>query len=469
MLRLLNFLLNYLMFAGTMFFAAGAAVDLGGGGAGAGDGAGAGTGTGEGDGAAADADGTSSGEGDGQPGDADAGGDGQGGTGDRRAAADPDAAVDLGDGRTVPAKIKKLFDVAKTAGVEKEIRQLYFQNERLTKAIPGGVKGAIELANSVEEFGGVEGIEQLQSDVESYHEDSELFESGSPKWIESAFTENPDAALKAFNNSLGYVAEKLGEHYDHVMAKVVLDTLDNGSPVANIYNLLASLKDNPQAQKAAEQLAAWYNAVKDTAKKIPEKKVDAREKALSDKEAKIEQREMGQRYTQVNAEVFPVMKGQVARTLEAEAKLVGVDLKKASAEYPAEFEDMLKKIHNSIMRTATKDKRFVDKHYGLIKKGDLKRAADAINAKHEKIVPEIVRTEAARYNFMKGKKKAAAADAGSGGGNKGADANAAASAGWSRVNAAPHKSTVNWSKTTQAMQLDGKYILNDGKKVQVHY
>src|SRR5208337_1702910 len=151
MLPLFNFFrLQELMFAFTMFFAAGAAAVAGaGGGTGAGDG-GASTGSGEGS-----ADSSEGAGGDGSSSDQDgAGGEGESGelpAGQDGKQVDPNAAVDLGDGRTVPAKIKKLFDVAKTAGVEKEIRQLYFSNERLTKAIPGGVKGAVELANSVEQ------------------------------------------------------------------------------------------------------------------------------------------------------------------------------------------------------------------------------------------------------------------------------------------------------------------------------
>ncbi len=467
--RLLSFLLNHFMFAGTMFFAAGAAAlgDLGGGGgAGAGDGAGdagpadGGDGTGA-DGDAGGADGDAGVEGAGEPAD--------GTTGDGQAT-DPNAPVDLGDGRSVPGKIKKLFDLAKTAGVEKEVKQLYFANQRLAKAIPGGVNGAIELAKSVEQLGGVEGIEALQSDIDTYHQDSELFERGDPKWVETAFQENPDAALKAFNHSLSYVSEHNPEHYDHVMAKVVLDTLDNGSPVGVIYNLLAGQKDNPQALKAAEQLARWYNTIKDIAAKAPEKKVDAQQKKLSDREAQVEQREMGTRYTQVNSAVFPVLKSHVTRTLEAEAKALGVDLKKLAADYPGAFTGMLNEIHRKVMEAAIKDQRFVDKYYALVKKGDLKRAEAAVNAKHEKIIPDIARAVAAASGLLKGKKTAAQPGAD---GKRPAAGNAGAAdagaAGWTHVSKAPERSTVNWHKTSAAMQLDGKYVLNDGKKVQVKY
>jgi hypothetical protein len=466
---LLNFFqLQNLLFA-FMMFAAGAALDLGGGGGGGTDGGTDGQGTG-GDGAGS-GDGTGGEAGDDGQGSADGGErDGGGGGGETGTAnqADPNALVDLGDGRTVPGKWKNLFDQAQKAGLGKEVKQLYFAQQRIAKAFPnGGVNGAIELAEQVEQFGGIEGIEQLQSDIETYHEDAELFERGDPRWIETSFQENPEASLKAFNHALGYVADHNPEHYDHVMAKVVLDTLDNGSPVAHIYNLLAGLKDNPQAKAAAEALAKWYNAVKDTASKIPEKKIDAQAKAVTDRETKVEQREMQVRYTQVNTECHPVLVGQVVKTLQAEAKLKNLDLKKLADDYPGEFRSMKNEIQREVMQAAIKDQRFVDKYYALVKKGDLKRAAAAVNAKHEKIVPGIVLQVAARYGFMRGK-KAGNANAGGGKANAGGG-NAGDTTGWTRVDQKPANHLIDYGKTSQAMQLDGKYILKDGKKVIVHY
>jgi hypothetical protein len=382
---------------------------------------------------------------------------------------DPNATVDLGGGRTVPAKIDKLFQLAKAQGVEKEVRELYFGAERLKKAIPGGVKGAIELAKSVEEFGGPEGIVQMREDLASHTEDGELFAAGDPRWIQAGFEENPEAAMKAMNNSISYIMDNLPEQYDHVAAKFTVAELDSNSPVSVTYHFLARLKDNPEAQQAAKDLAAWYNAVKKVAGTAPEKKPDAQGKALSERETKIEQREMAQKFTNVNAEVFPVMKSQVERTLEAEAKLVGVDLAKISEDFPGAFQGMMREIHQKIMATAVKDSRFVDKHYALVNKGDLKRAAAAVNAKHEQIVPEIVRTVAKASGLLKGKPK----PNGEGGtGGTGATRGAAATqrdGTWLRVNAKPDKDSVDWGKTTQALQIDGKYFLKDGKRVHVQY
>lgn len=480
-MTLLNWLLQHMLFGATMFAAGGTTLGGAGGGTGAGSGSGGGSGAGAGGGgtgAAGDGSegtgggGEGSGEGDGSisaDADATAGADGTRNDG----TPDPNAKVDDGTGRTVPAKISKLFEAAKTLGMEKEVRQLYFANERLTKAV-GGVNQAIALKKEFDKVGGVEGIQELQSDLETYHGDSELFESGDPKWVQTAFEENPDAALKAFDNSLELVSSKHPEHYDHVMAQVVLDTMNGqGSPIAKIYNMLNAMKDKPEAAAAAEQLAKWYNSIRRTAKNPPEKRVDAREKALNDRATTVEQKEIAQRYSQVNAEVFPQMKSDVQKTLEAEAKMVSADLTKIAGEFPGAFQGMMRDIHEKIKNTAVKDKRFVDKYFALVKKGDTKRAALALNQKHAAIIPDIVREIAGKSGLLKKGKAAAADDGGNAGAGSGAGkGNAGAgntAPGFTKVNAKPANHLIDYQKTTSAMQMDGKYILKDGKSVQVQY
>lgn len=463
MLRLLlNFWL-YPMFG--MMFAAGAGVLDGG--AGGGDGAGNAGGT----------DGDLSGTGDGDDG-ASAGDGSEGGDGTQT-----DDVSDVADGRDqagsddqsatsrLDPKWKKVFEAAKAQGVEKEVKQLYFAQQRLNKAIPGGVNAAIALAKSVEEFGGVEGVQQLQDDLASHSEDAELFSRADPRWVESGFQENPEAALKLFTHTLDYVADKHPEHYNHLGAKIIVNDLDQGLPVRDIHRFLAGIKDSPEATQLAKKLADYYNSRADLAKKVPEKKVDAVSKSLTERESKVTEREMNVRYTQVNTEIFPAMKNSVTKTLQGEAKLKGVDLNKLSAEYPGEWRSMLNEIHQQIMGAVRKDERFVNKYAALVSKGDLKRAAAAVNAKHDAVIPDIARKVMQSYGVFRGK-KANAGDKGDKGdkGNAGAAGNAGnANAGWAQVSAKPPNSTIDYSKTTQAMQLDGKYILNDGKKVIVKY
>lgn len=462
---MLRYLLNFWLFPMFgMFFAAGATID-------------AGLGDGGGDGAVDNSggDGDSGGDaGAGDGGDADGSGEADAGTDDSidesddaDANLDPDAPVDLGDGRQVPGKWKKLFDAAAKAGLGKEAKQLYFAQQRLTKAIPGGINGAIEMARTVEEVGGLEGIQQLQSDLEVHTADAELFENNPSQWAQTGFKENPEAALKAFVSSLDYVAEHHPENYDHLMAKVIVNDL-GALPLNEIHGILAGLKDNPAAQRAAKALADYYNSRLETSKKAPEKKPDAQNKAMTDREANVEKREMGVRFTEVNREVFPVLKSSVSRQLQVEAKAAGVDLQKLSKEYPGEWRDLLNDIHKRVMAAAGKDQRFIDKHYALVKKGDLKRATKAVNDKHESVIPDAVRAAVKERGLFRGKKTAKpGADKGDAGGNGNNNANA--NQGWTRVSKRPERGMVDWAKTSTAMQLDGKYILNDGKKIVVAY
>jgi hypothetical protein len=383
---------------------------------------------------------------------------------------DPNAPVDIGDGRQVPGKFKKLFDLAKKAGLEKEAKQLYFANQRLSKAIPGGINAAIQMAKSVEELGGLDGVQQLQEDLASHTEDAELFNSGDARWVENGFQENPESSLKLFAHSLDYVAENHPDHYNHYMAKVIINDLSN-LHLHEIHSKLSALKDDPNAKQLAKEIADYWNSRLETSKVVPEKKVDAATQKLTEREKQVEKREMDTRFTEVNRGAFPALQTAVNNSLKTEAKRAGIDLAKLSKDYPGEWRDLLNDIHQRVMKTARKDQRFIDKYYAHVKTNDLKRALAAINKKHESLVPDAVRAAVAdRGLFRKGK-------AGAGGtGDKGGKPNTGgsgdkntAAAGWARVSQRPANSSIDWNRTTTALQLDGKYILKDGKKVVVSY
>lgn len=470
---MLRHLLNFWLFPiFGMFFAAATTIgDVGtGGGDAGGDGAGDnGAGSGDDSGASGDDGGGEDGAGAGEDGDTgDDGADDAGAAGDGGEHSDPNASVDLGDGRQVPGKIKKLFDLAKKAGVEKEAKQLFFANQRLNKAIPGGVNAAIQLAKDVEEIGGLDAVRDLQDSVQSHQANDENFSANPAKWVESGFTENAESALKAFAHSLDFVGEHHPEHYNHLMAKVIVNDLGN-LDVSGMYKLLAGIKDSPEAAQLAKQLKDYWNSRLETSKKVPEKKGDATTKALNDRETAVNKKEMDLRFKEVNAEVFPVLKTEVSKVLQAEAKAAKLDLGKLSKDYPAEWRNMLNEIHQGIMKAAIKDQRFIDKYFGLVQKGDMKRAAAAINKKHAELAPDISRQVMGSYGVFRAKRAAAAAgDKNNRGGDGGGNSNAG-NAGWQSVSKRPENSAIDWGKTTSALQLDGKYILKDGKKVVVKY
>lgn len=459
-MQLLKFLLNHFLFAGTMFFAANPSGlgDMGGG-------------TGVSDGATTDAGGTSDGasgdDGSISTGDgADASGseaEGGGSDDERQGAdgsADPDAPVDLGDGRTVPAKWKKLFDSAKEQGLEKEVRQLFFANARLSQKFPGGVNEAVKLAETVTEFGGVEGISELKSDNEAFHQDAETYMTEPAKWLGETFENNPEAALKAFALSLDYVSEHHADNYNHLMAKVIINDLNSSAPVHDIYNLLAGLKDNAQAQDLAKKLAKYYNERGELAKKVPEKKVDAERQRLEADRQKLGTEQEQLRNHTVNSQTIPILGRHMTTQIEKLAKEAGFDLKKFAAEQPKAFQSLRKNILDGVMSKASADKTFIKNYRSVMKEGNTTRAVKMMNDKHDAILGDIVRDVAAGFGI---KRKAGTKPAA---GDKGAVRQAAGqtSGTMTRVSAKPAANEIDWNKTGNRIY-DSEAVLKNGKVV----
>lgn len=380
---LLNWLLAHVLFAGTMFFAAGTTIgDVT---AGGGDGAGSNGDEGS-SGGSGDSHGDSGGNGSGEDG---AGADeGLGGENDGRldggeeggSGGDPNALVDSGDGRKIPQKYAELFKN------DKALRETYFSQQALKKTFPGGVKEAIELAKTVEEFGGVEAFETVKTELDGYHADAELFQKDQGKWIESSFKEDPDASLKAFTHSLDYVGEHHPEHYDHLMAKVILNDLNSSLPVRDMYDLLAGLKDNPKAQELATKLAGYYNGRKNLAAKIPEKQIDPQQKQLDARNEKLTKKENEIRNKTINAEVGPYMNRTIESTLTTAAKAAGFDLAKLQKDQPNRYARFLKDVRATIHAEVLGDDKWLDRYSKALASNDTEKCKRMMNARHDQAI-----------------------------------------------------------------------------------
>jgi hypothetical protein len=373
-MRLLKFWLLRFLFAGTFFFADGAsslaAVDGGGGDGGADAGGGDSGGGAD----AGDSDGT---QGDGTDADADSADRSQ--SGDQNDGTDPNAQVLLADGRKVPAKYKELFEK------DKNLRADYFNQRALAKVFPGGVKEAIGLAKQIEEFGGVDGIEKLQGDLEIYNADAEAFNSGDPKWIEGSFKENADLSLKHFTNALGYVSEHHPEHYDHLMAKVIVNDLQN-LPVEKIYSMLKGIKDSPEAAALAQQLAKYYNSRHEFAKKVPEKQIDPQQRKLDEDRTKLTEEKQQVRNKTINVEAAPYLTRSIEGSVAAAAKAAQFDLAKLQKSQPNRYGRFLKDVRKEVQQEILGDEKWLDRYNDALLAGDTQKCIRMLNKRHDQAI-----------------------------------------------------------------------------------
>lgn len=371
--RLFNFLLNYFVFGSTMFFAAGAAVltgETGGtGGETSGD-LGSGNGESSTSGDLPSGDGAS----DGGTGTGESGAD----HGTESTGADPNALVDSGDGRKIP---QKWAELAKT---DKEFRDLYYGQASLRKSYPGGVKEAIQLKKDVEEVGGLEAFESLKGDLDTYHADAEMFERGDPKWVETSFAENADASLKAWTNSLAYVAEKFPEHYDFAIAGAMIDTLDQHSPIHDVYGVLNNPNASPEDRKvAAQKLANFYNGIKNLSKKVPAKPQNQEQDT---EKAKLQTEREQIRNQKINLSAQPYLAKAIDGSLDAAAKASGFDLGKIRTDQPKRYERFMADVRRAIHESVLADEPWLDRYTAALAKGDVGKCTRMLNARHDEAI-----------------------------------------------------------------------------------
>lgn len=388
--------------------------------------------------------------------------------------ADLNTPVDLGDGRKVTAADKKLIAAAQKLGPEalKRQRQLIFSEARLNKAIPGGLNAAIQLARDVEQMGGIEGVREISDQLGGYHADSQLFESGDARWTETGFKESPDVAIKHTIHSLNYMQEHHPENFDHIVAKYIVADM-GGLDIRGMHAALIGLKDNPEAQKLAKQLADYWNSRIETAQKAPQKTRDAKDKELTARETRAKEVEMKGREAQARAEIKPALESSIGSGIRAEAKARGLDLVKLQKEYPGEYFDMVSKMHAEVNRLASQDERFLRNYYADLTKGDVARAAKRANQKHNDVIGDAVRTCFAKSGVFRDKKAAAGAGnrAAAGAGNR-TNTNATPQ-GYTRVSEQKFKAElrklVDYDRSPSRDRMEGRYTLKDGRKIEVVY
>lgn len=446
MKTLLNFLIQHFLFAGTMFFAAGAPGIVGG-------------------------DGGASGQDAGIPNvGGDSGGDSSADSSEsasQQSTADDQGASTQGDETSDAvstgvqdsgAKWKTVFDAAKTAGIEKEVRALFFGSQKLKQAFPGGVNEAVALKAALEQHGGVEAIESMKGDLENYQANDQLRDTAPDKWVAEGFEAFPEVAFKAFAHSLDIVAAKMPEQYDHLMSRVMLDTMNQG-PIGEIWQILSTSTD-PNAKAAADKLASFYHGIKNTASKVPEKKIDAQQAKLDARDKDLNTKEETLRNHTVNSSTIPRLGQQMTSAIEKEAKLIGFDLKKFHSDQPGAARSMRTEILNKVMQKAASDATFVKQYKSIMKTGDTQRAIAMMNKKHDAILPEIVRSVAAEWGIKKNGANKVAPTA-----RTTRSAPSAGSGVVERVSAKPHGSEIDWSKTGNRIY-DSEAVLKTGKVVK---
>jgi hypothetical protein len=431
---------------------------------------------GEGDGSegAGEGEGGGAGAGDGT----DGAGAGEGGEGDGAAAA---------DGRKMPAALRSHIAELKAAGkadLAKELNTQYWSLRKLNNDVqqhfPGGLKEAIELKQQIEEVGGVERFQELESEAQEYRQVDELLEAGDPKVVSSMFEQFPEGMAAIMPAALEHWSEADSENYDRHMAGIAHATIQSSGMSSDMqlaYALLEQydLDKNPSLKRVAQLLAKGHNWLTNLGKYAQEKPAangrGGRERGddkLTAREQKVQQQERQQtiRTISSNYQSFTTPKFESVLTAELKGKAIPATGKQAV--FQQAIVNIMKVLGAGGNSAKGIKSEFERKYDAYLDNGDMDGALKLLKSRSEPLIQKAVQ-DAYKYLYgdatLGSKKKPGAAGAGVDGKDKGGAGGGNTDGGFELIGYDPKPESIDRVKTTRAMIFKNQAILKNGKKV----
>ncbi len=313
------------------------------------------------------------------------------------------------DGRKLPDAIKKALSTVKAVdpATAKILKSNYYENQEV-RAAWGTPAEAVAAKAMFDEIGGKEGIQEIESERQEWHEIDEAFAEGKPEFVKGLAETNPEAFLKVAPHVLNEFATRAPEQYAYYTNKVTLNTMSNlGLTTDALAAAYERYKDNPQAQSIiAEMHNALYGLGKNAAE-FEQKRTDPREEALKQKETQFEQRRRADFETGVETQA----KSYLASKIQPEIDRI-VAGRKVDPDAMKGYQDM---VNREVEKRLGAIPGFSEKLEAYYRTGDSKKSVDYVTAQYNRILPEAAKVIAPflRNIAPAGKKPVAAPVAGS--------------------------------------------------------
>lgn len=491
-----GWLLKPLMALCLLGFAAGGTAlggDTGGGGLGLDDGGGDGGDLGEsGDGE------EGGGFGDGDLGNGEDGGGDQGdeadGTLDRnRQQLTPQQRADAAREARLPANVKKALAGIKETDPKaaQALRSAVFASHAWAQVMPGGIRQAREMATAFEEVGGVEGIQTLRDETQNLQ--SELdnvdtqWKAGDPNFFATLAENDPEAFVKAAPVVLEQLMKTDAPAYSALMGRIFYNTMTQKGVVRTMESLLNHANANKATAGMApiiESLTAllnWSDQIRDLAQTQPERKPDKGLAKLKEKETAFEAKQTAAFKGEVGRDIKTHLENGIMREVGKLLKARNVNLAQLKLKDKERFMAMVAEADRQLTQEFNKDKAFHAQKDRLMPTRDKERVlrlyqqkidymlSDARGPRIAKKVANIFYRGAApartgeRQGGNQGDRQRFEGERSQQRQNNGDRQNTQVQ----RVAARPDPSTIDYSRTTDDMILDGQAVLKgSGKKVQ---
>ena len=439
MKALLNAILHYFLFAGTIFFAAGApaigapSVD-----------------------SPPASDSPSDAGGESEP------AEGDGGDEATESTETPETPEVSEDGRRVPNSVRKhLAELKKTnPELAKELSTAYWESRKtkgeIERNFPGGLQEAVALKTAVAELGEpgqspTEALQSAVSEIQDFRAFDKAWMSGDPKFLDRAIADGgKDGFVKLMPHMLQTFASVDPAGYDSYFAGAMWNTLRESDFAPSMYMALEHLKaGNVDAAKdLLSKSYQWVLGLKDLASRQPEPK-------------KPDTAQVDQERQQLQTEKKQFLNNSIGSELKSWSQpLVFKALEGKTFPGEGGKEQVYSDAITRVMQQLNADANFVAKYDSYIEQGDKDGAIRLVRSRAESLLSDTARQA---YKRLYGQATLGAQKPKPGAQKTGAEKTVVP--GFKLINFNPKPSSIDRSKTPNAMLFSNQAILKDGSKV----
>ena len=362
-----------------------------------------------------------------------------------------------GDGRTIPAAIRQHFSELKTQNpaLYKQLKGIFFSEREFRNHFPQGPQEAVKLKEFVDTVGGEDGWQGVQDTLKGWEDLDALYSNGDKGFVDKISASDPEAFGQMMPHALEKFAELNQDNYQHLMARVLVNTLGQ-SPLGRVYQALAG---DEKTKALAQELSQWYNGVDSLASKVPERKVDPERQKFEQEKREYEEKKQTEFRENVGKELQSFYLQNIESSLGAEFKARNRNFPQLKTSNPDSYWDMVNSTYNRVRQALSSDKTFVSKFESLLQNGDGEGAKKLAQSRAQRMMAESAKKTYNAFNIGSG---AATAQAKS---TTETQQQRTTVAPTTKLSKQPEPEQIDWNRTQSGMILDGKAYLKGRKEL----
>jgi hypothetical protein len=359
------------------------------------------------------------------------------------------------DGRKMPDSIKKAIAALKPTNPEaaKEIKGLFFANQEYRNVFAKPAD-AVAAKTLIDEVGGHEGIQQIQSEREEWNTIDRDFSEGKKEFVTSLADGNPDAFLKTAPHVINEFAQRAPDQYQYYANNVAYNTVLREPGVeaglAALSQLHGQLAEAPWAQQAIASVVNGIVGLKERAAQFEQKRTDPREEQLKQRETQFEQKRRADFEGGIASQAENYLKDKMQPEID---RVVGN--RKVDPEAMKGYQRM---VNEEVMRRLGDIPGFSDRLEAHYRTGDAKKSVEYIQSQYNRILPEAAKVISPFLRNIAPAKQSPAAT------TNGKGAARPAVAGEVTLREMPEWKDIDFSKCDTADVAAGHAVLKNGKK-----